>query len=132
MRLVESNQFDTVYHEHFSYLSLTLVNKVLEKNNLRIFDVEELSTHGGSLRVYGGLKSSTQKVSDNVGNLLNIEKKLGMNEINFYKNFQLAANNAKNNLIKFLINAKEEGKLVYAYGAAAKGKYNPKLCWNKT
>ena len=121
MRLVESNQFDTVYHEHFSYLSLTLVNKVFEKNNLKIFDVEELSTHGGSLRVYGGLKSSSQKVSDNVGKLLNTEKKLGMNEINFYKNFQLAADNAKNNLIKFLINAKEEGKLVYAYGAAAKG-----------
>ncbi len=121
MRLVESNQFDTVYHEHFSYLSLTLVNKVFQKNNLRIFDVEELSTHGGSLRVYGVLKSSTQKVSDNVGKLLNTEKKLGMNEINFYKNFQLAADNAKNNLIKFLINAKEEGKLVYAYGAAAKG-----------
>ena len=74
MRLVESNQFDTVYHEHFSYLSLTLVNKVFEKNNLRIFDVEELSTHGGSLRVYGGLKSSSQKISIMLENIKYREK----------------------------------------------------------
>ena len=121
VQLISQKQFDTIYHEHFSYLSLTSVCNIFEKNGLRVFDVEEISTHGGSLRIYGCKKISSHITTQNVINLLNVEKKVGVNNLKYYLDFQKQANLIKNNLLKFLIKLKEENKSVVAYGAAAKG-----------
>jgi SAM-dependent methyltransferase len=122
LNLVEKNQFDTIYHEHFSYLSLIAVNTILEANGLSIFDVEEIATHGGSLRVFAQRAETGQHiVTDRYNVLLNREKSLGMDTSAFYANFQQKANKVKYDLTKFLIEAKESGKKVIAYGAAAKG-----------
>lgn len=122
LNLIEKNQFDTIYHEHFSYLSLTAVNKIFNANGLSIFDVEEIATHGGSLRVYAQRTETGQHtVSDRYIALLDKEKALGMETAAFYANFQQKANKVKYDLTKFLIEAKESGKKVIAYGAAAKG-----------
>ena len=122
LNLIENNQFDTIYHEHFSYLSLIAVNTIFEKNGLSIFDVEEITTHGGSLRVYAQRKDSGEYMaSDRYIALLIKEKSLGMEAAAFYANFQQKANKVKYDLTKFLIKAKESGKKVIAYGAAAKG-----------
>lgn len=121
MRLVEFNQFDTVYHEHFSYLSLHTVSVIFESCGLRVFDVEELSTHGGSLRVYGCKKTALFKQSHRVVDLLKEEKSRGMGNIKYYQNFQKKADSIKNDLLEFLIQLKKQGKKVIAYGAAAKG-----------
>lgn len=122
LNLIEKNQFDTIYHEHFSYLSLIAVNTIFEANGLSIFDVEEISTHGGSLRVFAQRTETGQHiVTDRYNVLLNKEKSLGMDTSAFYANFQQKANKVKYDLTKFLIEAKESGKKVIAYGAAAKG-----------
>ena len=121
VQLISQKQFDTIYHEHFSYLSLTSVCNIFEKNGLRVFDVEEIITHGGSLRVYGCKKTSKHSTTNNVNNLLNLEKKSGVTSLQYYLDFQNEANRIKNNLLKFLIKLKEENKSVVAYGAAAKG-----------
>jgi SAM-dependent methyltransferase len=121
MRLIENNQFDTVYHEHFSYLSLTTVSAIFAMADLRIFDVEEIATHGGSLRIYGCHKESVRKTSDVVIDLLNQETTFGLNNLNVYKAFQNKANKVKNDFLSFLIEQKKLNKTVVAYGAAAKG-----------
>ena len=121
MRLVEFNQFDTVYHEHFSYLSLHTINRIFEASGLRIFDVEELTTHGGSLRLYGCKKTAGHSLNKRVEDLLGAENARGMQTSLFYKNFQAKADIIKNDLLEFLIQAKKAGKKVAAYGAAAKG-----------
>jgi len=121
MRLVEFNQFDTVYHEHFSYLSLHTVNRIFKKNGLRIFDVEELDTHGGSLRVYGCRIGAGHSQTERVIQLLDKESDRGMQTKEFYKGFQRRVNNIKNDLLNFLISIKRDGKKIAAYGAAAKG-----------
>ncbi len=122
LNLIEKNQFDTIYHEHFSYLSLIAVNTIFNANGLSIFDVEEITTHGGSLRVYAQRTETGQHVvSDRYTALLAKEKSLGMETAAFYANFQQKANKVKYDLTKFLIEAKESGKKVIAYGAAAKG-----------
>ncbi|MCU0421874.1 MAG: class I SAM-dependent methyltransferase [Bacteroidia bacterium] len=121
MRLVEFNQFDTVYHEHFSYLSLSTVTQIFEKNGLRVYDVEEISTHGGSIRVYGCKTNATHKTSLKVASLLTEEEKRGMLSIEYYKNFQKQFDLIKNNLLSFLLEASTNNKIVAAYGAAAKG-----------
>jgi len=122
LNLVQQNQFDTIYHEHYSYLSLTAVQLVFKVNGLTVFDVEELSTHGGSLRVYAQ-RSDTGKhtVSNTVQKLKEREIKAGMDTIDFYQGFQLKAEKVKNDFLDFLLKAKEGGKTVAAYGAAAKG-----------
>lgn len=122
LNMVRENQFDTVYHEHFSYLSLTTVQEIFEHNELTIFDVEELPTHGGSLRVYAQ-KTDTGKheMSERVSTLLEKEENEGITQPNFYKTFQMQAESVKNDLLRFLLNAKENGKTVVGYGAAAKG-----------
>lgn len=122
LRLVSENQFDTIYHEHYSYLSLTVVKRIFERNGLSVFDVEELSTHGGSLRVYAQ-RSDTGKrePSPNVAKLLGRETAAGMNSTAFYAGFQDKADRVKNDLLAFLIDAKRTGKTVAGYGAAAKG-----------
>lgn len=122
LRLMQENQFDTIYHEHFSYLSLNAVQRIFTHNGLTLFDVEELSTHGGSLRVYAQ-RSDTGKQSRSarVDALLHKEVHAGMMNADYYSGFQTRANRIKNDLITFLIEAKRQSKTVAAYGAAAKG-----------
>lgn len=121
MRLVEFNQFDTVYHEHFSYLSLIAVSSIFDLAGLRIFDVEELPTHGGSLRVFGCRKEASHSEHPAVSALLAEERSRGMDQDAWYEGFQAQADATKDAFIQFLLNAKREGKSVAAYGAAAKG-----------
>jgi 2-polyprenyl-3-methyl-5-hydroxy-6-metoxy-1,4-benzoquinol methylase len=122
MQLVENNQFDTIYHEHFSYLSFHTVKKIFEAQGLELFDVDELSTHGGSLRIYAKHKEGlTKEISDNVNALLKKEKDKGMLSLSYYNNFQQKALTIKLALTSFLIQQKKAGKKVAAYGAAAKG-----------
>lgn len=122
LKLVQEKQFDTIYHEHFSYLSLVAVLRIFESNGLSIFDVEELPTHGGSLRVYAQRSDTGElKASERVSRLATVEIESGIRTANFYANFQAAADRIKNDLLSFLIEAKNAGKTVVAYGAAAKG-----------
>ena len=122
LKLVQQNQFDTIYHEHFSYLSLSAVLRIFEQNGLTVFDVEELPTHGGSLRIYAQRSDTGQRPkSDSVGDLLAVEVAAGVTTANFYADFQAKADQVKNDLLTFLIGAKNAGKTVTAYGAAAKG-----------
>ena len=121
LKLVEEAQFDTIYHEHYFYYTLYCVKQIVEAHNLRLFDVEKLPTHGGSLRVFACTKSSTHQTSDNVDALLQEEQSAGMNTLDYYLNFQQKINKIQLSLMRFLIEAKEQGKKVAAYGAAAKG-----------
>jgi hypothetical protein len=121
MNLIEHTQFDTIYHEHFSYLSLYTVCKIFEKESLRIFDVEKLKTHGGSLRVYGCHFDDIRETKNSVALLLQKEKLSGLQKIETYKGFQIIVDKIKSDLIKFLTEQKKKGKKVVAYGAAAKG-----------
>lgn len=122
LHLVTENQFDTIYHEHYSYLSLTAVKRIFERNGLSVFDVEELPTHGGSLRVYAQRKDTgTRETGQNVAKLLEHEAAAGMSSTAFYAGFQAKANKVKNDLLVFLIEAQRAGKSVAGYGAAAKG-----------
>lgn len=122
MQLVENNQFDTIYHEHFSYLSFHTVKKIFEAHGLEMFDVDELPTHGGSLRIYAKHKEdSTKPISENVHSLLKKEEDKGMLHLSYYNNFQQKALDIKLALTEFLIEQKKHGKKVAAYGAAAKG-----------
>lgn len=122
LKLIAENQFDTIYHEHFSYLSLTAVNRIFSANGLRLFDVEEHPTHGGSLRVFAQRSDTGQQPrSARVDELLQQEAQAGMLSANYYADFQARTNKVKNNFLSFLLDAKREGKTVAAYGAAAKG-----------
>jgi SAM-dependent methyltransferase len=121
MRLIEHTQFDTVYHEHFSYLSLHTVSHIFEKVGLRIRDVEELPTHGGSLRIYGCHAEDPRKTAQTVSDLLAEEKKRGLHSLAVYQEFQAKADKVKDDLLMFLLEQKRQGKRVAAYGAAAKG-----------
>ena len=122
MQLVEHCQFDTVYHEHFSYLSLTAVQRIFERNGLAVFDVEELTTHGGSLRVFAQrLDTGRRERSAAVDALLQREASAGMTTVTYYQGFQARAERLKNDLLRFVLDARQEGKTVMAYGAAAKG-----------
>jgi len=122
MQLVDNNQFDTIYHEHFSYLSFHTVKQVFERQELEMFDVEELPTHGGSLRIYARHNEDTGKpVSPNVAALLNKEAARGMTGLDYYAGFQQKALGVKMDLTQFLITQKKANKRVAAYGAAAKG-----------
>jgi 2-polyprenyl-3-methyl-5-hydroxy-6-metoxy-1,4-benzoquinol methylase len=122
LQLVEQNQFDTIYHEHFSYLSLTAVQTIFAANGLSIFDVEELGTHGGSLRVYAQRTDTSQNVlSQHVAELLKRESAAGMTSVSFYQGFQAKAEKVKDEFLRYLLDAKCDGRKVAAYGAAAKG-----------
>jgi SAM-dependent methyltransferase len=122
IRLVAECQFDTVYHEHFSYLSLTAVARIFERNGLALFDVEEIGTHGGSLRVYAQRADSGQRQrAPAVDALLELERAAGMTTRAYYEGFQARADRIKDDFVAFLIEAKRAGKRVMAYGAAAKG-----------
>lgn len=121
LRLIEFNQFDTIYHEHFSYLSLYTVNKIFSSAGLCIWNVEELSTHGGSLRVYGCHLDDGRQALPAVEIVLKNEKERGLQNLSIYKSFQEKADSIKNDFLEFLIMQKKLGKKVAAYGAAAKG-----------
>lgn len=121
MRLIEQAQFDTVYHEHFSYLSLYTVNRIFAATGLRICNVEELPTHGGSLRVYGCHSDDSRETQQSVDDLLKEEADRGLQQLHTYLEFQPRADKIKNDLLAFLIEQKRIGKTVAAYGAAAKG-----------
>ena len=122
LKMITENQFDTIYHEHFSYLSFTTVCEIFSKNGLEVFDVEEIGTHGGSLRVFSQRAGvGNQLVSPAVGSLLETENNAGMKSKEFYEQFSEAADLAKLKLLSFLCKAKAEKKVVVAYGAAAKG-----------
>jgi SAM-dependent methyltransferase len=122
LQLLAENQFDTIYHEHFSYLSLTAVSSIFSHNGLTVFDVEELTTHGGSLRVFAQRSDFvTQTVAHRVAEMMAREKAAGMTTPDYYAGFQSRADQIKNAFLAFLIEAKNAGKKVVAYGAAAKG-----------
>ncbi len=122
MRLVAERQFDTIYHEHYSYLSLTAVRTIFATNGLALFDVEELPTHGGSLRVYAmRADGAAHSVSDRVGALLESERTAGVTTSAYYQSLQPQAEAIAANLIAFLVESRKAGKKVAGYGAAAKG-----------
>jgi len=121
MRLIEQAQFDTVYHEHFSYLSLQTVSRIFAAAGLRVLNVEELPTHGGSLRVYGCHQDDSRPTQQAVSSLLQAEIQHGLQDLNTYLKFQPRADKIKDDLLSFLIEQKRLGKKVAAYGAAAKG-----------
>jgi 2-polyprenyl-3-methyl-5-hydroxy-6-metoxy-1,4-benzoquinol methylase len=121
VEMVANNQFDTVYHEHYSYLSLTAVNRIFTSNGLSLFDAEQLSTHGGSLRVFAQRPEGRRAVIDRLTNLLMQERSLGVETADYYGSFQKFAESAKHGLLRFLLDAHQRGLKVAAYGAAAKG-----------
>ncbi|MDQ2718405.1 MAG: class I SAM-dependent methyltransferase [Bacteroidota bacterium] len=122
MQLVDNNQFDTIYHEHFSYLSFHTVKEIFASQDLQLFDVDEIPTHGGSLRIYAKHEGDKSKqVSERVAALLKKEKDIGLTTLNYYNNFQQKALKVKLDLVNFLIQQKRTVKSVAAYGAAAKG-----------
>lgn len=122
LSLVTFTQFDTIYHEHYSYLSLTAVSTIFEANGLSVFDVEEIPTHGGSLRVYAQ-RSDTKahEMSPRVAAMMTREKEAGVPTIAYYQGFQARADKVKDDFMRFLIDAKRDGLKVAGYGAAAKG-----------
>lgn len=122
MQLIAQNQFDTIYHEHFSYLSFGTVKQLFEHHELALFDVQEIPTHGGSLRIYAKHNSDkTKSITSNVQSLLEKEKAFGLTDLAIYQDYQAKAEKVKNDFLAFLIQAKQEGKTIVAYGAAAKG-----------
>ncbi len=122
LQLIKETQFDTIYHEHYCYLSLTALEKVFNSNGLKIFDVEELPTHGGSLRVYAQRSDSgKQKLQSSVPVLLKKEKDFGLADDAAYSGFQSRVEQIKNDLVTFLIEKKRKNQKVVGYGAAAKG-----------
>ena len=122
IQLIDNNQFDTIYHEHFSYLSLFTVQSIFLAKGLEIYDVDEISTHGGSLRIYAKHVGDTSKqISANVINLIQREKSKGVDKLDYYKGFTDKVEQIKLDLLSFLIDQKKKGKKVAGYGAAAKG-----------
>jgi hypothetical protein len=122
LRLIDGNQFDTIYHEHFSYFSFLTVSKVFEAHRLRIFDVEELKSHGGSLRIYAcHAEDETHRLEPHVARLRDTELALGYDKVETYSSFALRVHETKRKLLEFLIQAKRAGKSIVAYGAPGKG-----------
>ncbi len=121
LRLIEHNEFDTIYHEHFSYFSMLTTVRILEAHGLKAFDVEELPTHGGSLRVYAcRAEARTHQVAKNVAKVIADEEKAGLASLSGYQNFALQVRQTKLALVEFLLGAAKEGKRVAGYGAPGK------------
>jgi SAM-dependent methyltransferase len=122
LKLIADSQFDTIYHEHFSYLSLTSVDRIFTANGLTVFDVEEHPTHGGSLRVFAQRSDTGRHSRDaKVDELLDRECQVGMTTAPYYAGFQAKTDKVKNDFLLFLLDARRQGRSVAAYGAAAKG-----------
>ena len=133
LRLMEGNQFDTIYHEHFSYLSLMAVQRIFETHGLKLFDVEELTTHGGSLRIYAcAIQDESHPRSDRVETLLARERSLGFYNLAIYRSFEEKVVSTKHRLLEFLIQAKREGKHIAGYGAPGKGNTLLNYCGIRT
>lgn len=133
IQLIDNNQFDTIYHEHFSYLSFYTVKQIFEANSLEMFDVEEIPTHGGSLRIYAKHSNDhTKDISSNVEALINKEIVKGILSDSYYTGFQRKAETIKFDLLLFLLEQKRNGKKVAAYGAAAKGNTLLNFCGVKS
>lgn len=120
-RLIEGNQFDTIYHEHFSYFSLITIEKMASRHGLKLIDVEELTTHGGSIRVYLAHQASERQPTKAVGDMLARERDLGFLDIATYASFADQVRRTKRKLLAFLIKAKDDGKTICGYGAPGKG-----------
>jgi 2-polyprenyl-3-methyl-5-hydroxy-6-metoxy-1,4-benzoquinol methylase len=122
IQMINKNQFDTIYHEHFSYLSLYTVQKIFLQQELEIYDVDEISTHGGSLRIYvKHLDDASKQVSSKVSSLISQEKLYGVDTLTYYTGFIKKVDQIKIDFLSFLIAQKKNGKKVVGYGAAAKG-----------
>jgi SAM-dependent methyltransferase len=133
LRLVESNQFDTIYHEHFSYFSLLSARKVLEAHGLQLFDVDELRSHGGSLRLYAQLAATGRRaVTSRVTELAQRERALGFDTLEGHGSFSRQVNETKWNLLEFLIARRREGKRIAGYGAPGKGNTLLNFCGIRT
>ena len=133
VQLVDNNQFDTIYHEHFSYLSFHVVKNIFESQGLELFDVDEIPTHGGSLRIYAKHKENkTQPVSERVTGLLKKETDKGVTSLSYYDHFQQKALQVKMDFVSFIIEQKKRDKKIAAYGAAAKGNTLLNYCGIKT
>lgn len=132
LKLVAFNQFDTIYHEHFSYFSLLTAARVFARHGLRLFDVEELETHGGSLRVFACHEGAGHQASGRVAALLSREREAGLERIKSYRGFAENVRKVKRDLLSFLIRAKEDGKTVAGYGAPAKGNTLLNFCGIRT
>ncbi|MBD2532168.1 methyltransferase domain-containing protein [Nostoc flagelliforme FACHB-838] len=133
MQLIEENQFDTIYHEHFSYFSFITVEKIFAAHGLTIFDVEELATHGGSLRIYAcHNEDSSKPVSHQVSELKYREEAAGFTELEYYFSFGEQVKETKRKLLDFLIKLKREGKMIVGYGAPGKGNTLLNYCGIRT
>jgi SAM-dependent methyltransferase len=132
LRLIEGNQFDTIYHEHFSYFSFLTVRRVFAHHGLELFDVEELSTHGGSLRIYGQHAGAGRPVTERVTELLGRERKLGFETLEMYSRFGEQVRETKRKVLEFLVDAKRAGKSVAGYGAPGKGNTLLNYCGIRT
>lgn len=121
LNLFQFSQFDTIYHEHFSYFSFFTSQKVMMNHGLRIFKVEKLQTHGGSLRIFACHDNDSRKTEKCVEDLLDEENNFGLRNLSIYNNFKANVSKVKNDLLNFLFEQKNKGKKVVAYGAAAKG-----------
>ncbi|WP_276371999.1 class I SAM-dependent methyltransferase [Chryseolinea sp. H1M3-3] len=133
LRLVERNQFDTIYHEHFSYLSFMSVDRIFQYHGLQIFDVEELPTHGGSLRIYAKhIEDDSKLISFRVKELLKREDEAGLSNLSYYKAFEEKVRSTKRKILDFLIRAKNDGKKIAGYGAPGKGNTLLNYCGIRT
>jgi hypothetical protein len=133
MRLVAENQFDTIYHEHFSYFSLIAVEKIFASHGITLFDVEELPTHGGSLRIYGRhTEDETKPVGERILDLRAREEKAGLKGMQYYATFGEQVKETKRKLLDFLIEAKRAGKVIAGYGAPGKGNTLLNYCGIRT
>jgi hypothetical protein len=132
-KLVDHCQFDTIYHEHFSYFSFGTAEKIFARHGLTLFDVEELPTHGGSLRIYARHVEDTDRaISENVVRLREREQKLGYTRLDLYQLFSERVKATKRNVLEFLIEAKRQGKSIVGYGAPAKGNTLLNYCGIRT
>jgi hypothetical protein len=133
LRLVERNQFDMIYHEHFLYFSFTTVQRIFRHCGLDIFDVEEIQTHGGSIRVYAKhIDDNSKDFSSRVNELLKREREAGVITLDFYNNFDSRVQNCKRKILEFLIRAKLDGKKIVGYGAPGKGNTLLNYCGIRT
>jgi hypothetical protein len=121
LKLIEEKQFDTIYHEHFSYFSFLVVDKIFTKHGLRIYDVESVSTHGGSLRIFVGHADAPFARTGSVDDMMATERSAGLDRIEGYAGFARSVVDIKCELLSFLIEARNAGKSVVGYGAPAKG-----------
>jgi hypothetical protein len=132
MRLVEDNQWDTIYHEHFSYFSFTTVSAVFAAHGLRLFDVEELPTHGGSLRIFGCHADDPRDDEPRAAELLERERAAGYAGMELYRGYGPRVEDEKRQILEFLIDLKRQGKRIVGYGAPAKGNTLLNYCGVRT